>query len=34
MSPTYIINQNRNGKLLFRTWAGQVCEYEDEDLKT
>jgi len=22
--------QNRNGKLLFRTWAGEVCEYEDE----
>jgi len=32
MAPTYLLNQNRNGKLLFRTWAGQVCEYEDEDL--
>jgi len=28
--PTYLLNINRNGKLLFRTWAGQVCEYEDE----
>ncbi len=33
LAPTYLLNQNRNGKLLFRTWAGQVCEYEDEDLK-
>jgi glutamate 2,3-aminomutase len=33
MAPTYLINQNRNGKLLFRTWAGQVCEYEDEGLE-
>ena len=32
MAPTYLINQNRNGKLLFRTWAGEVCEYEDEGL--
>jgi lysine 2,3-aminomutase len=32
MAPTYLINHNRNGKLLFRTWAGQVCEYEDEGL--
>jgi glutamate 2,3-aminomutase len=30
--PTYLLNINRNGKLLFRTWAGQVCEYEDESL--
>ena len=30
MAPTYLLNHNRNGKLLFRTWAGQVCEYEDE----
>ncbi len=30
--PTYLLNINRNGKLLFRTWAGQVCEYEDENL--
>ncbi len=34
MAPTYLINQNRDGKLLFRTWAGQVCEYEDEGLET
>lgn len=32
LAPTYLINQNRNGKLLFRTWAGEVCEYEDEGL--
>jgi lysine 2,3-aminomutase len=32
MAPTYLLNHNRNGKLLFRTWAGQVCEYEDEAL--
>jgi len=32
MAPTYILTHNRNGKLLFRTWAGQVCEYEDEGL--
>ncbi len=32
MAPTYLLNHNRNGKLLFRTWAGQVCEYEDEGL--
>lgn len=30
MSPTYLLNINRNGKLLFRTWSGHVCEYEDE----
>jgi lysine 2,3-aminomutase len=30
LAPTYLINYNRNGKLLFRTWAGEVCEYEDE----
>ena len=30
ISPTYLLNYNRNGKLLFRTWAGDVCEYEDE----
>jgi len=33
MAPTYLLNQNRNGRLLFRTWAGQVCEYEDESLE-
>jgi lysine 2,3-aminomutase len=33
MAPTYLLNYNRNGKLLFRTWAGQVCEYEDELLE-
>ena len=33
MAPTYLLNHNRNGKLLFRTWAGQVCEYEDEGLE-
>lgn len=32
MVPTYLLNHNRNGKLLFRTWAGQVCEYEDEGI--
>lgn len=32
MAPTYLLNHNRNGKLLFRTWAGEVCEYEDEGL--
>ncbi len=32
MAPTYLINHNRNGKLLFRTWAGEICEYEDEGL--
>jgi glutamate 2,3-aminomutase len=32
MAPTYLLNHNWNGKLLFRTWAGQVCEYEDEGL--
>ena len=30
MAPTYLLNYNRSGKLLFRTWAGQVCEYDDE----
>jgi glutamate 2,3-aminomutase len=30
LAPTYLLNYNRNGKLLFRTWAGEVCEYEDE----
>jgi lysine 2,3-aminomutase len=30
MAPTYLLNYNRGGKLLFRTWAGEVCEYEDE----
>lgn len=30
MAPTYLLNPNRNGKLLFRTWSGHVCEYEDE----
>jgi lysine 2,3-aminomutase len=29
MAPTYLLNYNRNGKLLFRTWGGYVCEYED-----
>jgi KamA family protein len=33
MAPTYLLNYNRNGKLLFRTWAGHVCEYEDEILE-
>lgn len=33
LAPTYLLNHNRNGKLLFRTWAGQVCEYEDEGLE-
>ena len=28
--PTYLLNPNRNGKLLFRTWGGEVCEYDDE----
>jgi lysine 2,3-aminomutase len=30
LAPTYLLNYNRNGRLLFRTWAGEVCEYEDE----
>jgi glutamate 2,3-aminomutase len=30
LAPTYLLNYNRNGKILFRTWAGEVCEYEDE----
>ena len=33
LAPTYLLNYNRNGKLLFRTWAGDVCEYEDELLE-
>jgi lysine 2,3-aminomutase len=33
MAPTYLLNHNRNGMLLFRTWEGQVCEYEDEGLE-
>ena len=32
MAPTYLLNHNRSGRLLFRTWAGEVCEYEDEGL--
>ncbi len=34
LAPTYLLNYNRNGKLLFRTWAGEVCEYEDELLES
>jgi lysine 2,3-aminomutase len=30
IAPTYLLNINRNGKMLFRTWGGHVCEYEDE----
>ncbi|NIO29571.1 MAG: KamA family radical SAM protein [Candidatus Latescibacteria bacterium] len=30
LAPTYLLNINRNGKVLFRTWGGYVCEYEDE----
>lgn len=30
LAPTYLLNYHRNGKLLFRTWSGHVCEYEDE----
>ena len=30
LAPTYLLNPSRNGKLLFRTWGGYVCEYEDE----
>lgn len=30
IAPTYLLNMNRNGKVLFRTWAGEVCEYDDE----
>jgi glutamate 2,3-aminomutase len=30
MAPTYLLNPNSKGKLLFRTWGGYVCEYEDE----
>ncbi len=29
IAPTYLLNINRNGKVLFRTWAGAVCEYDD-----
>jgi lysine 2,3-aminomutase len=30
LAPTYLLNINRKGKLLFRTWGGYVCEYDDE----
>jgi glutamate 2,3-aminomutase len=30
IEPIYLLNINRNGKVLFRTWGGCVCEYEDE----
>ncbi len=30
LAPTYLLNPSRKGKLLFRTWGGYVCEYEDE----
>jgi lysine 2,3-aminomutase len=30
IAPTYLLNMNRNGKVLFRTWGGYVCTYEDE----
>ena len=30
MAPTYLLNYNKDGKILFRTWGGCVCEYEDE----
>jgi len=30
IAPTYLLNINRKGKLLFRTWSGHVCEYDDE----
>jgi len=30
LAPTYLLNINRDGKVLFRTWGGYVCEYEDE----
>jgi len=30
LAPTYLLNINKNGKVLFRTWGGYVCEYEDE----
>lgn len=30
IAPTYLLNINRKGKLLFRTWSGYVCEYDDE----
>jgi glutamate 2,3-aminomutase len=30
IAPTYLLNINRSGKVLFRTWGGYVCEYEDE----
>ncbi len=33
MAPIYLLNPNRNGKLLFRTWSGNVCEYEDESFE-
>jgi lysine 2,3-aminomutase len=34
IAPTYLLNINRNGKVLFRTWGGHVCEYEDEPPET
>lgn len=34
MAPTYLLNYNKDGKLLFRTWGGYVCEYEDEPPST
>lgn len=30
MAPTYLLNYNKDGKILFRTWGGCICEYEDE----
>jgi len=30
LSPTYLLNPNKKGNVLFRTWGGYVCEYEDE----
>jgi lysine 2,3-aminomutase len=30
MAPIYLLSHNKNGKILFRTWGGYVCEYEDE----
>jgi glutamate 2,3-aminomutase len=34
LAPTYLLNINRNGKVLFRTWGGHVCEYEDQPPST
>jgi len=34
IAPTYLLNMNKNGKLLFRTWGGYVCEYDDEVVET